>query len=183
MFYQLRRLIGLPFNLLEARLAPERYAKRIGVKVLGSLKIYGSAYAMFNSEPFLITLGDNVYISVGANFVNHDGGVLPFRRRYPDLDLVAPIVVGNNVFIGMGATILKGVTIGNDCIVGAYAVVTKDVPDGSIVAGNPARVVKQTEVYLAEGLDKSLRIGHLGPDQKAAIYKQRFGPSSQDAPS
>ena len=73
MLYQLRRLLGLPFNLLHARLAPESYARRIGVNVQGSLKIYGSAYAMFNSEPFLITLGDNVYISVGANFVNHDG--------------------------------------------------------------------------------------------------------------
>lgn len=184
MFYQLRRLIALPLNLIHARFAPESYARRIGVNVKGALKIYGSAYAMFNSEPFLITLGDNVYISVGASFINHDGGVLPFRKRYPDFDLAAPIVVGNNVFIGMGATILKGVTIGDDCIVGAFAVVTKSVPAGHIVAGNPARVVKKTEDYIREGLEKSLRIGHLSADEKVQAYKRLFGtPDAGATPS
>ncbi len=57
----------------------------------------------------------------------------------------SPIVIEDNVWIGEYAAILKGVTIGKGSIVASYAVVTKDVPPYSIVAGNPARVVKQLE--------------------------------------
>lgn len=55
----------------------------------------------------------------------------------------APIILGDNVWIGDGALVTKGVSIGDNSIVGAKAVVTKDVPANSVVAGNPARVVKQ----------------------------------------
>ncbi len=51
--------------------------------------------------------------------------------------------IGRSCVIGVGAVIMGGVTIGNYCVVGAGAVVTKDVPDNTIVAGNPARVIKE----------------------------------------
>jgi len=54
----------------------------------------------------------------------------------------APIIISDNVWIGERATILKGVSIGQGAIVAMGSVVTKDVPDYSIVAGNPARIVK-----------------------------------------
>ncbi len=57
----------------------------------------------------------------------------------------APVVIGDNVWIGQYSTILKGVTIGKGSIVATRAVVTKDVPPYTIVAGNPAKVVKQIE--------------------------------------
>jgi acetyltransferase-like isoleucine patch superfamily enzyme len=53
-----------------------------------------------------------------------------------------PISIGNHVWIGQRAIILKGVTIGDGAIIGAGAVVTKDVPSNCIVAGNPARIIK-----------------------------------------
>ena len=52
------------------------------------------------------------------------------------------MAIGNNVFIGMKSTILKGVHIGNNVIVGAGSVVVKDVPDNCIVAGNPAKIIR-----------------------------------------
>ena len=55
------------------------------------------------------------------------------------------IKIGNNVWIGSDCTILQGITIGNGAIIGAGSVVTKDVPEKSIVAGNPAKFIKKIE--------------------------------------
>jgi acetyltransferase-like isoleucine patch superfamily enzyme len=175
MLDRLGRMLRYPVAVVAARLFPVRYARWLGVRIGGAVTIYGSSYSMFSAEPYLVSLGDNVFISAGAMFICHDGGVLPFRKIVPDLDLAAPIVVGSNVFIGTKAAILKGVTIGDDCIVGAFAVVTKDVPSGSIVAGNPARLVKTTAEYLKGAEAKSLRIGHLKGATKAKEYKRIFG--------
>jgi acetyltransferase-like isoleucine patch superfamily enzyme len=66
-----------------------------------------------------------------------------FKDRPPRPKLkTAPVKIGDNVWIGMNAVILKGVTIGDNSIVAAGAVVTKSVPANTIVAGNPAAVVK-----------------------------------------
>jgi acetyltransferase-like isoleucine patch superfamily enzyme len=54
-----------------------------------------------------------------------------------------PVIIGNSVWIGVNSTILKGVTIGEGSVVGAGSVVTKDVPPWTIVAGNPARVIRE----------------------------------------
>lgn len=180
MLYRLKRVVSLPFSLLYAKLRPVAFARRIGVNIKGRVKIYGSSYEMFSSEPFLVTLGDNVFISADALFVCHDGGVLPFRELEPELDVAAPIVVGDNVFIGTRAVILKGVNIGNNCIIGACALVTRDVADGTIVAGNPARVVRTTDQYLINARKNSLHIGHLPPDQKIKKYKSLFPRRGQE---
>jgi len=67
-----------------------------------------------------------------------------FKDRPPRPKLkTAPVRIGDNVWIGMGAVILKGVTIGDNSVVAAGAIVTKSVPANSIVAGNPAEVVKK----------------------------------------
>lgn len=176
-FYRLKRILLWPFHYLYARLCPVAYAKLIGVNFKGNVTIYGSSYEMFSSEPFLVTLHNNVFISIRAQFICHDGGVLPFRSEFPTLDLAAPIVVKSNCFIGAGALVMRGVTIGENCIVAANAVVTKDVPDGSIVGGNPARVIKSTEEYLRSAHEKSLGIGHLGGDKKIAAYRRIFSES------
>ena len=63
------------------------------------------------------------------------------RTRYTGE--ICDTYIGHSCVIGVGATIMGGVRIGNYCIVGAGAVVTKDVPDNTIVAGNPARVIKE----------------------------------------
>jgi acetyltransferase-like isoleucine patch superfamily enzyme len=67
---------------------------------------------------------------------------LPNRPERPKIK-TAPVKIGNNVWIGMGAVILKGVTIGDNSVVAAGAIVTRSVPPNTIVAGNPATVVKE----------------------------------------
>ena len=122
--------------MLMEKLNPVKYAQGLGVFMNGKVTIYGSSYKMFNTEPFLVTLGDNVYISLDAVFICHDGGTLPFRKDIPDLDIAARINVGYNVFIGVKSLVLPRVTIGNNCIIGACALVTKDVPEFLLTADN-----------------------------------------------
>ena len=86
-----------------------------------------------------VTLGDGCLVGHNVVFATLDHDKRPERRG--DMT-AAPIVVGNDVWIGAHATILKGVTIGDGAIVAAGAVVTRDVPPNTIAAGVPARVVK-----------------------------------------
>ena len=90
-----------------------------------------------------ISIGDRVW--VGANAVIADTDFHPLdaaTRRLRPLDAkTAPVEIGDDVFIGMNALILKGVRIGERAVIGAGSVVRRDVPPGAIAAGNPARVI------------------------------------------
>jgi len=87
-----------------------------------------------------IELGDEVMLGPGVRLITSGHPLDPKlrRRQVPS----APIVVGRNVWIGAGATVLQGVTIGDDAVVAAGAVVSGDVPRGVLVAGVPHRIVK-----------------------------------------
>lgn len=93
-----------------------------------------------------ITIGNNVLIGSGCLITDSDSHSLDFsdrQERSGDHIATAPVVIGNDVFIGARSMVLKGVTIGDRAIVGAGSVVTKDVPADCIVAGNPAKMIKQ----------------------------------------
>lgn len=85
-----------------------------------------------------ITIEDNVQVAAYVKLIsnNHD----PYDRM---VLTCKPVVLKRNCWIGAGAVILPGVTVGENSIVGAGSVVTKDVPDNTVVAGNPAKFVKQ----------------------------------------
>lgn len=89
------------------------------------------------------------YVDIGANTVimDSDAHSLNYHdRRDTHKDISnkndKPVIIGDDVLIGANCIILKGVTIGNRCVVGAGAVVTRSIPDDSIVAGNPAKIVR-----------------------------------------
>ena len=93
-----------------------------------------------------ITIGDNTIIGSGCLITDTDSHPILAAERnladWPKYTKSKPIVIGKNVFIGARSIVMKGVTIGDGAIVGAGSVVTKDVPANTIVAGNPARIVK-----------------------------------------
>jgi acetyltransferase-like isoleucine patch superfamily enzyme len=91
-----------------------------------------------------ITIGDRVQIGSNASVVDTDFHPLDPEKRLRDFNAgkTAPITIGDDVFVGMDSLILKGVTVGDGSVVGAGSVVSRDVPPGTVVAGNPAQVVR-----------------------------------------
>jgi acetyltransferase-like isoleucine patch superfamily enzyme len=157
---------------------PIGYARAIGVRVGERCRFIGVTASTFGSEPYLVSLGDHVTITSGVRFITHDGGVWVFRDEYPEIDVVAPIKVGNNVFIGINAIILPGVTIGNNCVIGANSVVTRDILPDSIAAGTPAKVVSNIEVYKQKSLARAVMIRDRTPSDKQRYLRELF---DQDA--
>lgn len=114
-------------------------ARKRGAKIGVGCHIY---IFQLGTEPFLISIGDNVTITSGVRVLTHDGSTALVKdaqgRRYQNYK---PVSIGSNVFVGINSIILPGVSIGDNCVVAAGSVVTRDVPDGSVVGGNPARAL------------------------------------------
>lgn len=89
-----------------------------------------------------ITMGEGCAIARNVLIMDFDAHLITYEDGTTNR-VTAPITIGNNVWIGAGAIILKGVTIGDNAIIGAGAVVTKDVQANTIVAGNPAKPIRQ----------------------------------------
>ena len=89
-----------------------------------------------------IRVGDRCQLGPGVQVLAADHPREP-ERRLADIELSRPITIGTNVWIGGGAIICPGVTIGDHSVVGAGSVVTRDVPERVLAAGNPCRVIRQ----------------------------------------
>jgi acetyltransferase-like isoleucine patch superfamily enzyme len=134
------------------------YARYLGVNVGENCFIAKKVY--YSSEPYLISIGNNVRIASDVKFFTH-GGLWPFRRILgAKTDVFGKVSIGNNVHIGDSVFLMPGVTIGDDCVIGARAVVSKSVPSGSIFVGNPGKVVGSVDKFL-ENM-KKMDIGSKG---------------------
>lgn len=130
-------------------LSGDRYARYVGVSVGTGCRILTHA---FGSEPFLISIGNNVTVSHGVIFVNHDGAGWLIKdekgRRYA----YRRIKIGNNCFIGASSIIMPGVEIGNNVIIAAGAVVTKSIPDQIVAGGNPIKYLMSFDDFKLKAL-------------------------------
>jgi acetyltransferase-like isoleucine patch superfamily enzyme len=123
-----------------------------GRVLIGDRCYLGSSHLVCHTS---ITIGNDVIMSWGVTVVDHNSHSLNWAERAQDVNdwmqgrkswthvKVAPVVIADKVWIGFGATILKGVTVGEAAVVGACSVVTHDVPSYCVVAGNPATVVRK----------------------------------------
>jgi acetyltransferase-like isoleucine patch superfamily enzyme len=132
----------LRFNLMEDGYARAEFLRKRDILMgIGENVYYYSR--IFPSDPKLLKLHSNISIATNVRFITHDridvvlSGMyeIPYRKRYDAIEVM------DNVFIGADVIVLPKVRIGPNAIVGAGAVVTKDVLPGTIVGGNPARVI------------------------------------------
>jgi maltose O-acetyltransferase len=99
-------------------------------------------YGLMALDAATITIGDDVQIGPNVQLLTptHPLDAGPRRDKW---ESAAPIVIGDNVWLGGGVIVLPGVTIGADTVVGSGSVVTRDLPPGVLAVGNPARVVRE----------------------------------------
>lgn len=121
------------------------YWKRCGCKLGKNVNIGWDVYFDVHNA-HLITIEDDVWITSRCLLLCHRRDMSVYYRGEKTVDLPylrLPITIKKGVHIGMGSMIMPGVTIGEGAVVGAYSLVTKDVPAWTVVAGNPARVIKE----------------------------------------
>lgn len=106
----------------------------------------------------LIRLGNNVHIASNVSFLTHDVTHLVLNKL-PEIsskggiqERIGCIEIGDNVFVGSGTHILYDTKIGNNVIIGTMSTITKDIPDNSVVAGTPARVIGSFNDYVEKCL-------------------------------
>src|SRR4029077_7113629 len=124
-----------------------------------------------------VTIEDNVFIGHGVMFINdlYPRATTAAGGLQTEIDWrVERTVVKKGASIGSGATILANTCIGENAIVGAGAVVTKDVPANTIVAGNPARILRQIETVVAQGIIRKIFL--------FLIWSHRMSSSSRSSP-
>lgn len=141
--------------------SPVRIREPVALSPIGNIAI--GSNVVINEQSLLladggITIGDNVAISLACTiltsshlFEGPDWNALPWSET----NILSPVNIEDNVWIGINVTILPGVTIHEGAIVGAGSVVTSDVPKCAVVAGNPARVIKTRDVARYEELKSS----------------------------
>lgn len=130
-------LVGIRNGLLRIRTA--YYRILYGMDIAKDARISFKA-RIDKTNPKGISIGEKTYVAFDSIILAHDFST----RRHS-----AQTKIGSCCFIGCGAIILPNVTIGNHVIVGAGSVVTRDVPSNTIVAGNPAKIVK-SDIHTTE---------------------------------
>lgn len=126
-----------------------RYLRSLGMRIGEQTVIYDPRSVLIDeTRPWMIEIGDNVQITRGVTILTHGYDWSVLKGVYGDvLGSCGKVTIGDHVFLGVNAVILKGVSIGSNVILGAGSVVTKDIPANTVAAGNPARVIMTLEEY------------------------------------
>lgn len=135
-----------------------KYLRQLGCRIGDNTVVYRPSKVYIDTtRPYLIDIGSNVKITEGVTILTHGYDWSVLNGVYGSvLGSAGKVKIGNNVFIGMKTTILKGVTIGDNVIIGANSLINKNIPDNSVVAGNPARVICDIENYYKKRLKNQM---------------------------
>lgn len=125
------------------------YLRNLGCKIGERTVIFEPKNTLIDtSRPWLIKIGDDVKITRNVTILTHGYDFVVLRNIYNEvLGSSGKVTIGDNVFIGMNSTILKGVNIGSNVIIGANSLVNSNIPDNVVVTGNPARIIMTIQEY------------------------------------
>jgi maltose O-acetyltransferase len=157
-----KKLLRL-YNLSEAVLARQTILRQLLGGIGRNSIIESPFYCTYGKNTHI---GDHVYMNFACTILDNGGvrigdhvmfgpnvqiytaaHLLQAEPRNEGLEVAKPITIEDNVWIGGSTIVLPGVTIGRNAVVGAGAVVTRDVPTDAVVAGNPARVIREIEQH------------------------------------
>ena len=155
-------------NYWKLKLDPISHARKRGAKIGANCRIYTRS---FGSEPCLIEIGNKVTVTSGVVLLTHDGSTWLFNDDKGRRFLYKKTIIKNNVFIGTNSIIMPGVVIEDNVIVAAGSIVTKSVPSGVIIGGNPAKIIGDYDTYKAKVF--SSYVSELDIDD-AKTYKKRI---------
>lgn len=125
------------------------YLRKIGMVIGDRTVIFDPRTNIIDeTRPWMIKMGNDVQLTAGVTILTHGYDWSVLKGVYGEiLGSGGGIEIGNNVFIGMHSTILKGVHIGNNVIIGANSLVNRDIPDNCVAAGNPCKAIMSLQDY------------------------------------
>lgn len=149
------------------------YLREIGCSIGEDVTIYEPTKTHIDlTRPWLIQIGNHVKITEGVTILTHGYEWSVLKAVYGDvLGSSGAVKIGDNVFIGVHTTILKGVYIGNNVIIGANSLVNKNVPDNCVVAGNPAKIIMTLDEYYMKR--KQVQVEEAS--EMVTLYRERYG--------
>lgn len=155
-----------------------KYLRQQGAKIGKRVDIYAPNKTLIDmTRPWLIDIGDDVQITENVTILTHGYDWSVLKGVYGEvLGSSGGVKIGNNVFIGMKTTILKGVHIGNNVIIGANSLVNKDIPDNCVAAGNPAKVIMPLDQYYEKRKKEQLAEA----TELVQLYRERYGKEPDD---
>lgn len=133
-----------------------KYLRKKGIKIGENVTFYEPNTNYIDTQkPWMLEIGNNVEITRGVVIITHDYAWSVIKQTTGEIiGSRGKVSIGNNVFIGMNTIILQGVKVGNNVIIGANTVVNKDIPDNSVVAGNPVKVISDVNTYIKKRKQK-----------------------------
>lgn len=166
--------LSLAMNIAKLHRDPVRYFRGLGVEIGEGVEIFGANLFTFGSEPYLVSIGNQVTISHNVDFITHDGGMRVVRLKYPGAYVYGRIQVGDHCFLGAHCILLPGVKIGVGSVIGSGSIVTGEIPPGVVAIGAPAKPIKSVEEYIQEKRDLWVDTRGLASNAKRELLCRRL---------
>jgi len=170
----IRAGLRLAINTIKLYRDPVKYFRSQGAEIGKNVEIFGANLFTLGSEPYLVSIGDNVTISHNVDFITHDGGLRVVRGRYPDAHFYDRIQIADHCFIGAHCILLPGAKVGAGSVVGSGSTVTGEIPPGVVAVGVPARPIKTVEEYTRAKRHLWIDTDGLNPAAKRDLLVRRM---------